>query len=990
MRARRLLPTPTTVATPVKRFLVNQLFCIHFQQTGDIFAISAAITALRIAVKLRSRHHKDLPLLLSVLGGFHLERFRKTGRLSDIDEGISLQLKAVTLTPHSHPNLPSMLSNLGNLLFSRFKRIGEPSYADVAIEAHQKAVELTPDGAAVLPELLNNLGVAFRCRFERSGELADIAEAISAQQKAVKLIPQDHTNLPFLLGNLGNSFDSRFERTGDLSDIAEAISVQQKAVELAPQGHAHIPTLLGNLGTCYLSRFERTGEIQDIVEAISAQKKAVELTPPGDAGLPERLNNLGISLTCRYERTGELPNIAEAISTHREGVDLTSEDDAGLPVRLSNLGKSLRRRFEQTFDPSDLADAIAVQQKAVTLTPLGHADRSLMLHDLGKIFHCRFVLHGESSDLDESISSHKAAAISSSGSPRVRLEAAKTWADLATQHNHYSSAIVPAFDTAIGLLAEIAGLEQTVQGRYTQLETSSGLATMAAAAACALGRTDKAVEWLEQGRCLVWTQLSDLRTPINNLQAHDSVLAQRVADISKQLEMMASSRGTSHIDMSFEEKVSLEDEARAHLDLARQWKDLLETVRAIPEFESFLAPSACSTLLRHLPETGPVIVINVHESRCDAIALLSGREPLHIPLPNFSIEKTSKYRAILNSALQSQHLRVREADNIVATSGQLSPARDMRPAPVEAHRYNPSVHLVLRGLWEEVVKPVLDALGIPKTAEGSKRITSRVWWCPTGPLSFLPLHAAGKYGGPNSEATFDYVISSYTPSISAITDRVKNTPSIDNPISGLLLTCQPTAPGASPIPGTTNEVESILKGAKRRGVRALMLQGDEMTAVECLKQMQKFSSIHLACHGSQNASEPLRSRFLFHQGSLELGEILKSNLKHADLAYLSACQTGTGEEGLPDEAVHLAAGMLSAGYQQVVGTMWSIRDRPAQMVAVSFYEFIFTSLERSSDTLFNGTDSAYALHQATQKLRHSLDDSEYSLLTWVPFVHYGL
>jgi hypothetical protein len=38
----------------------------------------------------------------------------------------------------------------------------------------------------------------------------------------------------------------------------------------------------------------------------------------------------------------------------------------------------------------------------------------------------------------------------------------------------------------------------------------------------------------------------------------------------------------------------------------------------------------------------------------------------------------------------------------------------------------------------------------------------------------------------------------------------------------------------------------------------------------------------------------------------------------------------------------------------------------------------------------NSDDAARALHYATQKLREPLDDSEFSLLAWIPYVHFGL
>lgn len=274
--------------------------------------------------------------------------------------------------------------------------------------------------------------------------------------------------------------------------------------------------------------------------------------------------------------------------------------------------------------------------------------------------------------------------------------------------------------------------------------------------------------------------------------------------------------------------------------------------------------------------------------------------------------------------------------------------------------------------------------------QSSGEIPPRIWWCPTGPLSFLPIHAAGLYDNCGSETTiFDYAVSSYTPTVTALTDRVKNCHPVDHAESGLFLTSQPSAPGASPISGTTKETETIHAKFVDHGVRVLHLEGDAVTIEECLKHMEDYSSIHFACHASQNAAEPLRSRFLFHRGSITLGNIMRLNLKNSDLAFLSACQTSTGEEKLPDEAVHLAAGMLAAGYRRVVATMWPIKDLHAPQVADDFYEYLWSRREEGSSGGFDGSRSAYALHHAIQQLRGRLDNSEASLLAWVPYVHFG-
>ena len=208
-------------------------------------------------------------------------------------------------------------------------------------------------------------------------------------------------------------------------------------------------------------------------------------------------------------------------------------------------------------------------------------------------------------------------------------------------------------------------------------------------------------------------------------------------------------------------------------------------------------------------------------------------------------------------------------------------------------------------------------------------------------------------------------------------------------MSGLFLTSQPKAPGVSEIPGTTAEARSIHEKAVNSGVRALKVEGDDLTVEECLDHLDEFSSVHLACHGLQHSEESLQSRFRFHRGTLELAEILQKNLKNADLAFLSACETSTGDENLADEAVHLAAGMLAAGYRRVVASMWSIGDTTAQKVANDFYDYLWRGREPDSERGFDGSRSAYALHHAIRKLRGNLGDTDDAILAWAPFVHWG-
>ncbi|QRV87054.1 CHAT domain protein [Ceratobasidium sp. AG-Ba] len=113
-----------------------------------------------------------------------------------------------------------------------------------------------------------------------------------------------------------------------------------------------------------------------------------------------------------------------------------------------------------------------------------------------------------------------------------------------------------------------------------------------------------------------------------------------------------------------------------------------------------------------------------------------------------------------------------------------------------------------------------------------------------------------------------------------------------------------------------------------------------------------------------------------------LEEIARRDFKNKGLAFLSACETATGDRVLPDEATHLAAGMLISGYPSVIGTMWSIMDEDAPLVA----EIVYSELLR--DGKMDHTRSARALHKAVKVLREKVGEKQ--IRRWAPFIHIGV
>jgi CHAT domain-containing protein len=259
-----------------------------------------------------------------------------------------------------------------------------------------------------------------------------------------------------------------------------------------------------------------------------------------------------------------------------------------------------------------------------------------------------------------------------------------------------------------------------------------------------------------------------------------------------------------------------------------------------------------------------------------------------------------------------------------------------------------------------------------------------VTWCATGPLAFLPLHAAGEYGQDGGRKVFDFVVSSYTPTLSTLLQKPISLANFCSSSTKILVASQPQTPQLVRLPGSLKEVAKIRHHFEEGQI---IHKNDTDATVSAVLQAindHRPLCIHLACHGVQDANDPTGSAFFLHDGKLELRQLMATSVAGATLAFLSACQTAKGDAKLPEEAVHLAAGMLAVGYRAVIGTLWSIGDEDAPLVADEFYR----RMKKDQTDAEGRAHAAYALHGATEVLRKKVGESNFH--RWAAFVHFGL
>ncbi|KAG8814395.1 hypothetical protein FRC19_001779 [Serendipita sp. 401] len=851
----------------------------RFNHLGNLDDIDNAILRLQLAISLTPDGHPHKPNWLSSLGTSLQKRFGRIGNLVDIEDSISRLQDAVNLTPDDHPDKPARLSNLGNSFVSRFERLGNIDDINNAILRHQMVMNLIPDSHPQKPNQLSDLGGSLIMRFEHLGDLDDIDNAVAHLQVAVNLTPDGHPEKSNRLGSLGGSLLVRFEHLGNLDDIQDAILRLQEAVNLTPDGRIDKPSWLSNLGLSLRARFERLRNLDDINSSIIQLQAAVDLTPDGHPEKPKWLNNLGITVLSRFQRVGSLGDIQNAIAQLQVAVNLAPDGHSEKRRWLSHLGLSLIIRFEHLGNQDDLDNGISRLQAAVDLTPDGHPVKPGLLSNLATSLLTRFQRLNHPHDAEACISHLLTAAFSPVGSPSVRLGAAQKWIHAALTTTHTS--LLAACECAISIIPLVAWLGLSIPDRHQHLVEIGGIVRDAAAIAIVLDEFDMALEWLEQGRSIVWNQILQLRTPVDELRAVEPDLANRLLHVSSLLY-----QGGQDINPQAAHKRSPEEEARQYRALAKERDEIVEKVRSLPKFQDFLKPFRLGRLFEAAKE-GAVIVVNVSIVQCDALALIDGvDEAIHIPLPDLTPKRVNQLQIEFNALLKSSGVRQRAVrDEEVEVGG------------------DEGCKKILAELWDHLVKPVLDSLAFSSDPD----TLPRMWWCVTGPLAFLPIHAAGVYDTEYStEKIQNYAISSYTPTISSLLEQ-SGAP-IHKPFRHLSA-IEPSS-GLSYIPNTEKELEYIRHRLQNRDY--VVLYKADATKERVMKEMWDCNWLHLACHGTQNATNPIKSALLLHDGKLTLEEIIRLDLPHAEFAFLSACQTMTGDESLSDEAVHIAGGMLCA------------------------------------------------------------------------------
>ncbi|WP_238009397.1 CHAT domain-containing protein [Dactylosporangium sp. AC04546] len=903
---------------------------MRYVHRGGPDDLDAAVGHAHTAVAAARPDHPDLGRYLSNLAYTLRLRSAVTDDPADLDAAVAAGQEAVAWLPPGRQERPGYLVNLSSALASRFQRYGRDTDIDEAVERSRAAVAETADDHADLPGRWNNLSVILRVRFEATGRLADADEAVTLARLAVAGTPADHAERPTWLTNLAGTLRVRFLRTGAVADLDEAVVAGRAAVAGLPVGHPQRGGYLSNLSNALRARFDEQARVEDLDEALETASAAVAATPDG-TDRPQYLSNLSaVLLTAVEHDPSALARLDAAIAAADEAVATAPGDHPERGRFLANLGNALITRGRA----DDLVRAAEATAEAVRITPPDHPDHAGFLFGAG---HAEHLLDPAAGVPD----AWRRAAAAPTAPAAIRLRTARAWGDTAAAAGDAADAAA-GFAAAVRLLPVLAwrGLDRDV--RELHLWRWSGLAGDACAWQLRAGDPRRAVELLEQGRSIMWNQIVQTRTDLSAAQAAAPELMARLTELRAALDAP-----TTRVEPepSAAERERL---AQAQRRLAEEWDDALARIRALDGLDTFLAAVPYERLTTEAAH-GPIVTVNVSRFGCAAIVLTTA-DPVVVELPELTRADTvERANALLQTRLAAESAR------------SFATLRAAHQTLLD----------VLAWLYDTVVAPVLAKLALEPTGPGGE--LPQIWWCPTGPLTMLPLHAAGHYGPGGTESLLDRAVSSYVPTIGAL-HRARS--AADPAPAGALIVAQPLTPDLPPLPYADEEAR-IVRGRLPAGT---VLSGAEATAEQVLARLAEHGWAHLSCHGRQDPTQPARSALFLHDRPITVAELAGHRFPGGQLAFLSACETSTGGVRVLDEAMHLSAAFGVAGFRHVIATLWAISDERAALVADDVYATL------TATGAPDATRAARALHDAVGRLRA---EHPHAPLLWAPYVHSG-
>lgn len=181
-------------------------------------------------------------------------------------------------------------------------------------------------------------------------------------------------------------------------------------------------------------------------------------------------------------------------------------------------------------------------------------------------------------------------------------------------------------------------------------------------------------------------------------------------------------------------------------------------------------------------------------------------------------------------------------------------------------------------------------------------------------------------------------------------------PEIEVTKEGVLAIYAPTYEGNTTALATRS-ASSTLEGAKEEAkiiselFPSKIYMGKDASKTKFIKTAHNAQILHLAMHAEINNKEAGLSRLLFNKNNsieddLYLEELYALHL-NADLAVLSACNTGLGKENAGRSMESFQRAFTFAGVPATVASLWEVPDQSTSEIMENFYQHLKKGASKS-------------------------------------------
>ena len=183
------------------------------------------------------------------------------------------------------------------------------------------------------------------------------------------------------------------------------------------------------------------------------------------------------------------------------------------------------------------------------------------------------------------------------------------------------------------------------------------------------------------------------------------------------------------------------------------------------------------------------------------------------------------------------------------------------------------------------------------------------------------------------------------------------------------------------IPLTWNQKEASLMDQFADGNAFL---GSNATERAFKENSSDAKVLHFAMHAFVDDNNPMNSKLVFYQGNdtIEDGQLhtfeLYNMKLNANLAVLSACNTGYGKLVNGEGIMSLARGFMYAGVPSVIMSHWRVDDESTNTLMKNFYQNLSEGMQKSE-----------ALRQAKLKYLEGASPNKQHPFFWGAFVALG-